>query len=362
MVNEGGNSSGGMSVVTIKDLAKLAGVSYSTVSKALNDSTSISAATKARIREIAQSEGYQKNLAATHLASGRTRLVGVALVEVNNPTFSNLALHLHRAFRARGYHMILAVSLDEVEVLSRLRVEGLILWEDVMRTHPGVVSRIHSWKIPAFILGTDDVLEVPHMRFDRKAGILEAVRYLRSFGHDRIGIVGDSQEIKIRAFMEAMADLGLEEISGEYLFPSEPTWEGGYRALKYARRDRPLPTAFIGLNNLVTKGALRALLERGYAVPRDISLIGYDNLPDMQFAEVPITTVGPLLEDIAETAAAVMVSLIEKQTTETVVVIDPVLIARASVSECRPSADPEEGEKRVTVTEPAIEEVSTKFL
>lgn len=328
-------------MVTIKDIARLAGVSYSTVSKALNDSPSISTATKNRIVEIAKSEGYEKNLSASHLASGRTHLVGVALVEVNNPTFSNLALHLHRAFRSRGYHMILAVSLDEVEILSRLRVEGLILWEDVMRTHPGEVNRLKAWDAPSFILGTDDVLDVPHMRFDRKAGILEAVHYLRSFGHERIGIVGDSQEIKVRAFLEAMEELGLAEISGEYLFASEPTWEGGYRALKYARRDRPLPTALIGLNNLVTKGALRALLERGYAVPHDISLIGYDNLPDMQFAEVPITTVGPLSEDIAETAAEVMVSMIEGKPTSTMVVVDPVLIVRASVSECNPPPDPE---------------------
>lgn len=334
MVGMGATHTGGTHVVTIKDIAKLAGVSYSTVAKALNDSPSISSATKQRITTIARSQGYQKNLSASQLASGSSCLVGVALVEMNNPTFSHLALSLHRAFRNRGYHMILAVSLDEVDVLRRLRVEGLILWEDVMRRYPGVLSQLITWEAPTVILGTDDVLEVPHLRFDRKAGILEAVRYLRSFGHERIGIVGDSQEIKIRAFMEAMSELGLAEISEECLFPSEPTWEGGYRALKYARRDRPLPTAFIGLNNLVTKGALRALLEGGYSVPGDISLIGYDNLPDMQFAEVPITTVGPLLEDIAETAADMMIGMIEKHAARTVVVIEPVLIARASVGEC----------------------------
>ena len=219
-----------------------------------------------------------------------------------------------------------------------------------MRTHPGVVDRLKIWRTPAFILGSDDELEVPHMRFNRKAGILEAVHYLQSFGHKRIGIIGGSQEIKIRAFMEAMPDLGFEE-AGDYLFAAEPTWEGGYHALKYARRDRPLPTAFIGLNNLVTKGALRALLELGYSVPGDISLIGYDNLPDMQFAEVPVTTVGPLLEDIAETAAEVMISLIEHKQSSTSVVIEPVLIPRASVSECPPSreADPQ---PRAAVSQP----------
>jgi LacI family transcriptional regulator len=238
-------------MVTIKDIARLAGVSYSTVSKALNGYPSVSEATRQRIMEIARSQGYQKNLIASQLSSQSSRLVGVALVEVNNPVFANLALLLHRAFRARNYHMILAVSLEEVETLSQLRVGGLVLWEDVLRTHPGVVGRIKTWSTPAFILGTDISLDVPHMRFDRRAGMREAMNYLQSFGHQRIGIIGGSQESKVRAYMEIMEELGTSSSVEDAWFPCEPTWEGGYRALKYARRDRPLPTALIGLNNLV---------------------------------------------------------------------------------------------------------------
>ena len=323
-------------MVTIKDIAELAGVSYSTVSKALNDSPLVKPETKKRILEIAKSQGYQRNLLARHLVSGRTRLIGLVLADVSNPTFSTLAKYLHRALREKEYRMILAISAEEAELLTQLRVDGLILWGHVIRTHPALLDEVQTWTAKALVLGADEALPLPSLRFDRRAGISEAVQYLQSFGHRRIGFVGSSQEIKIRAFVDALSRLDLE-VSPDCLFPAEPTFEGGYRALRYARPDKPLPTAFIGLNNLVTKGALRALLEMGYRVPFDVSLVGYDNLPDMQFAEVPVTTVGPVLEEVADATAEAIIALIEGHERPPIEVFPPVLIPRASVMERKTS-------------------------
>ncbi len=320
-------------MVTIRDIAGIAGVSYSTVSKALNDSPLVKPETKQRIIQIARDQGYQKNLVATHLASGRTRLIGLVLDNVSNPVFATMANHLHWALRARGYHMMLTISPEDVELLSQLQVDGLILWGDVLRTHPQSLEYLQMHQRATIVLGADEDPGAPSIQFDRRAGLLEAVKYLQEFGHRHIGIIGSTQEIKIRAFMEALKALGLEAQS-DYLFPGELTWEGGYRALKSASRNRPFPTAFIGLNNLVTKGALRALLELGYTVPTDVSLVGYDNLPEMQFAEVPVTTVGPLLEEAANRASALIVSLIEGTSSRPPIVIRPVLTPRASLSEC----------------------------
>jgi LacI family transcriptional regulator len=228
--------------------------------------------------------------------------------------------------------MVLAISPEEMDLLAELRVDGMVLWADVVESHPHSLEALVQIGRPAVVLGVDEALSVPHIRFDRKAGIFEAVQYLKSFGHRRIGIIGSSQEIKIRAFLEALAQLGLDW-PGDHLFPAESTFEGGYRAIKFARRDRTFPTAFIGLNNAITKGALRALLELGHKVPDDCSLIGYDNLPDMQFAEVPVTTVGPLLEEVADIAVDYLLRLIEEGETPQPVVVPPVLIPRASVAE-----------------------------
>ena len=317
-------------MVSIKDIAERAGVSYSTVSKALNDSPLVKEETKRRILEIARSMGYQRNLLARHLVSGRTRLIGFGLVNLGNPIFANLTIELHRALAALDYRMVIAISPDEIDLLNQMRADGLVIWADLVSRHPHLMEELGRWQAKTLVIGTDEPVPLPHVRFDRRAGIAEAVRYLRSFGHRRIGFIGSSQEIKVRAFLEAVEQAGLQP-SPDWLYPAEPTFEGGYRAIRYARPDVPMPTAFIGLNNLITKGALRALLELGYRVPQDVSLIGYDNLPDMQFAEVPITTVGPSLEEVADFAAHRVVDMINGKPGPDAHVIQPILIPRASV-------------------------------
>lgn len=321
-------------IVNIKDIAKLAGVSYSTVSKALNDSPLVKSATKQRILAIAERYGYQRNLLATQLVSGKTRLIGLVLDDVSNPVFAHLAKDLNQALRSRDYRMLMAISPDGVALLNQLRVDGLILWGELIHAHPEILEAFSGLRMPAFILGTDETLTVPHISIDRESGIHEAVRYLTAYGHRRIGIVGNAQEIKVKAFVEAIVKMGLQ-VHPDWLIPAESTWEGGYRAMRDIQFHADSPTAFVGLNNLITKGVLRALLERGYSVPGDVSLIGYDNLPEMQHAEVPITTVGPSLEAMCTQSADLMITLIERRVHANPVILEPVLVERSSVARCR---------------------------
>ncbi len=321
-------------MISIKDIAKLAGVSYSTVSKALNDSPLVKPSTKRHILEIAERHGYQKNLLATQLASGRSKLVGLVLNNLSNPVFVNIANDLRKELVDLKYQMLLAISPDGVDLFNQLRVEGIIVWGDLVRDCPEMLRSVSTLRVPRFVLGTDESLAIPHVLIDRRAGIHAAVRYLTTYGHRRIAFVGDSQEIKVHAFEEAVRDMGLE-FSKDYLIPAESTWEGGYRAIKsYKLGTETSPTAFIGVNNLLTKGMLRGLLEMGYSVPEDISVIGYDNLPDMQNAEVPITTVGPSLEEMTKQSARLMATLIEDPNHAYPVVLQPTLIERASVAQC----------------------------
>ncbi|MCY0880110.1 MAG: LacI family DNA-binding transcriptional regulator [Firmicutes bacterium] len=328
-------------MVTIRDIARLAGVSYSTVAKALNDSPLVKPETKQRILEIAESQGYQQNLLAKHLATGRSRIVGIVLTDLGNPLFATMAHELERAFGVRGYHVMITASPQGVQLLSQLRVDGLIVWSDVLEKHPETVEYLHRRLVPSVILGSNNQqsLALPQIVFDRRAGIIEAVQYLKSMGHQRIGIIGNTnlQEIKVQAFLEVLSETSPQP---QLFFPAELTWHGGYRAIHAAHWDREGPTALIGLNNLVTKGALRALIEQGIRVPEDMSLVGYDNLPDMECLEVPVTTVGPPLEEVARVASEFMLSWLKKDSGSTppepIRTIPPVLIARSSV--CPPQS------------------------
>jgi LacI family transcriptional regulator len=186
-------------------------------------------------------------------------------------------------------------------------------------------------RVPCFVLGAEDNPDAPYIKIDRKGGICKAVEYLMSYGHRRIGFIGDSQEIKVQGYKEALYRNELE-FSNEDILPAYATWEDGYMAMRNYNFTANSPTAFIGLNNLITKGAMRALFEKGFNVPKDISLIGYDNSPDMQYVEVAITTVGPSLEELTSQAADLIVSLVQGENVAYPVVIESKLYERNSVA------------------------------
>ncbi len=321
-------------MITIKDIAKLAGVSYSTVSKALNGNPLIKPATRKKVMEIAEKHNYRKNIMATQLSSGRSHIIGFVLDELSNPLFANISKNLHLELKKRGYQMILVVSTDGYDIFSQLRVDGCIFWDYRLDKSDPFMKDFSNLHIPWFLLGADENPNSPYIKIDRKEGIYKAVEHLQELGHSRIGFIGNSQDVKVAGYKEALARKGLE-VHEEYVLPAYSTWEDGYMAVRNYRFHQGSPTAFIGLNSMVTKGALRALLEAGLKVPEDISLIGYDDLPEMQYAEVALTTVGPPLDELAVQAAELIVSLIKKETVSYPVVIQPLLHERSSVARCK---------------------------
>ncbi|MCG7381551.1 LacI family DNA-binding transcriptional regulator [Paenibacillus sp. ACRRY] len=318
-------------LITIKDIAKLAGVSYSTVSKALNGDPRIKPATRQKVLAVAEKHQYRKNILAQQLSTGRSNIIGFVLDELSNPLFSNISGILHAELKQRGYQMILVVADDGVDVFSQLRVDGCILWDYALENRDAFWKKFSTLNMPCFVLGTDETPNSPYIKVDRKEGIFKAVEHLNSLGHTRIGFIGNSQNIKLEGYREALQRTNLK-YEEDYVLPAHSSWEDGYFAIRNYTFGPKAPTAFIGLNNLVTRGALRALLEAGYNVPREISLIGYDDLPDMQYAEVALTTIGPALDELAVQAAELIVSLIRNEEVDYPVVIQPKLNHRNSTA------------------------------
>jgi len=230
--------------------------------------------------------------------------------------------------------MILVVADDGVDVFSQLRVDGCILWDYALDNRDAFWKKFATLNMPCFVLGTDEAPNSPYIKIDRKEGLYKAVEHLKSLGHSRIGFIGNSQHVKLEGYREALQRTGLT-FNEDDVLPAHSSWEDGYFAIRNYTFGAESPTAFIGLNNLVTRGALRALLEAGYSVPRDISIIGYDDLPDMQYAEVALTTIGPPLDELAAQAAELIVSLIRDERVDVPVVIQPKLNLRNSTATCR---------------------------
>lgn len=321
-------------MLTIKDIAKLAGVSYSTVSKALNQDPRIKPATRRKVLDIAEKHGYRKNILATQLVSGKSRIIGFVLGELSNPLYPLIAKMLDAELNKRGYRMISVLSSEGIDLFYQLKVDGCIVWDSTASRVLEQMRGSSSASIPCFILTPVDDPDSPYMKIDRKEIIGKAIDYLVSYGHKRIGFIGNTQEIKLQGYKEGLERNGLQ-YSAEHILPANSTWEDGYLAMLNYRFTSESPTAFIGLNNLVTKGAMRALLQKGLKVPGHVSLIGYDHLPDMQHAEVAITTVGPSLEELTSQAADQIIALVSGEAVEQPLVIEPRLYERNSVAKPR---------------------------
>ncbi len=320
-------------MATIKDIAKATGVSNSTVSKALNNSPLVKPTTKRLILEIAQQLNYRKNMHASQLVSGKSNLIGLVLQEMGNPLFTHLASQINTALMEAGFEMVISLSSHGLDLLERLKVEGIIYWGDIeAKSH--LSSGIQSLSVPMLVVGNHSLPRVPCLQVDRGLGIKKAMEYLLSFGHRRIGLIGNTQAEKLNSYMSVVQDYGLE-FHDHYVLPSNTTWRGGYSSVLAYEMNIHSPTAFIGINNLVTRGALRAFLERGLTVPTEISLIGYDDLPDMDQTEVPLTTVGPSLDRIAHVSAQMIADLIGGEPLTMTQVIEPVMYVRKSVGFCK---------------------------
>lgn len=308
--------------VTIKDIARLAGVSYSTVSKALNDSPLVKPETKRRIIELAEQLGYEPNTAAQSLVSRRTMTVGALIPSFERTALTALISRIHEHMARSGYDVILSI-LDPpaaVKLFQRLHVDGIIVFEDITPE----ASRIEPivTEIPVVSIGPSHITSHRYALVDvqRKHAVKQAVHYLAGLGHRRITYVGDARESdskqqeKIAGFMEGAFECGLTSSEAKIVNSGGNTWHNGFEAGLKLLEQKDRPTAVITGAFDVTSGFLRAVLDGGIHIPKDMALISYDHVPQLEKLDVPITAVGAPVERMAERIAATLVEIMgEKQ-------------------------------------------------
>ncbi|GGI95326.1 catabolite control protein A [Alicyclobacillus cellulosilyticus] len=316
-------------MATIRDIARLAGVSYSTVSKALNDSPLVKPATKQRILEIARAVNYQKNIPAAQLATGKSMVVGIVFEDIANPLFAHMAARLIDRFDENGYQAILSMAAQAGKLYRHLCVDGILYWGGAM--NPSAVSELQDTAVPVVVFGADDHHHLPSVTVDRAEGIRMAIHHLVEQGHRRIGFVGRAEGVKFQAYIDGLNNLGLPH-QPAWVLHCHHTWREAYTAMLQCDMGADAPTAWIGSNNQVARGALRALLHRGLRVPEDVSLVGYDDLPEMELEEVPLTTVGPALDDVVTNAVTLLMAAIRHEATVQTVRLMPKLHIRNSVA------------------------------
>lgn len=284
---------------TIKDVAQHAKVSVASVSRAINGSGGISDATRERILRAARKLRYTPHGAARSLITRRTHTVGVVLPDMHGEFFSELIRGIDRAARARGLHLLVSSSHgDAVEAAAALRamhgrVDGLL----VMSPHADAefldANLPHG--APLVLMNTrPTAAQHPLFAVDNFGGASAMMKHLVGRGHRQIALIAgpegnfEAQE-RLRGYRDALAQLlpGTEEMVLYGDFTEESGWHVGKQLLALADR----PTAVFASNDMMAIGCMFALNEAGVAVPREIAVTGFDDIPIARYVSPPLTSV-----------------------------------------------------------------------
>lgn len=308
--------------VAAKDVAKLAGVSASTVSRVLNGATAplISEETAQRIYKAAAELGYTPDPIARALRSKRTNLLGLIVREIADPFFARFIAHLSIQARDQGYQIILGHAYSDPRQALRMssvfderHCDGVLILGDLRDDEGALQSMVqHSHAIVALCRGQAPS-GVATVNTDNTAGARALLNLLHGFGHRQIGFIdggwlGDVQERR-EAFVNYIAERRLPAFSGQ-IQAEDNTMEGGYRAMCRLIENPVRPTAVVASDDLMAVGALRAAHEAGVRVPHDISIVGFDDLEIAQFITPTLTTARQPVEEMSRHALQILIKLI----------------------------------------------------
>jgi LacI family transcriptional regulator len=302
---------------TIKDVARAAGVSVASVSRALNGHDSVTDETRARILKAANDLRYVPHAGARSLITRRTDTVGVLLPDLHGEFFSELIRGMDIAARVSGRHLLISSSHGSASEAAQAiltlqgRVDGLL----VMSPHAD--TRMLAANLPEalpIVLMNTRIASGSYaaLSVDNYGGAAAMMRYLVDGGYRRIAFIGgpaqnfDADE-RLRGYRDALA----AEHAVETILPGDFSEASGYKAgLELcARRDRP--DAIFAANDIMALGCLFALTEHGLRVPDDIALAGFDDVPIARFASPPLTTVRVRIVDLGRRAFERLVAEID---------------------------------------------------
>jgi len=295
---------------TIKDVAKAAGVSVASVSRALNGHDNVTADTRKRILHAADSLRYMPNGAARSLITRRTQTIGAVLPDLHGGFFSELIRGMDAAARARGLHLLVSSShgsASEVGVVLRTllgRVDGVLIMSPHADAHT-LAANLPS-ALPSVLMNTRmRGSAYRSLSIDNHGGAYSMMQHLVRGGHRRIAFIGGPQhnfdaDERLRGYTDAMAALLPKQAAR--ILPGDFSEESGYRAGVAVADLDARPDAIFAANDMMAVGCLFALGELRIRVPQDIAVVGFDDIPIARYVNPPLTTMRVRIADMGRDA------------------------------------------------------------
>ncbi|WP_318436928.1 substrate-binding domain-containing protein [Photobacterium leiognathi] len=335
-------------MATMKDVAKLAGVSTSTVSHVINKTRFVSEEISERVNKAAKELNYYAPSAlARSFKVNRTKTIGMLVTTSTNPFFGEVVKGVERSCYQQGYSLILCNTEgdhqrmhESINTLLQKRVDGLILMcatlegehFDIFEHYADIPVVVMDWGPMQF---TSDKIQDNSLR-----GGYMAAKYLIDAGHSEIGCITGpldriQAEMRYNGYLQAMDEAG---------FSVEPSWvveadfecEGGYNAFAQLHANGTLPSALVVANDMMAMGVINAANELGIQIPEQLSIIGYDDIHIAKFMSPSLTTIHQPKYRLGQAAVETLLTrLDEPETAPRIIELEPTLVERNSVKSLR---------------------------
>ncbi|WJV56186.1 ribose operon transcriptional repressor RbsR [Prodigiosinella aquatilis] len=327
----------------MKDVARLAGVSTSTVSHVINNNRFVSDAIRNKVMNVVDQLNYAPSAVARSLKINQTRTIGMLLTASSNPFYAEVVRGVERCCYERGYSLILCNTEGDhdrmsrsLETLLQKRVDGLLLMctesympsPDILRRYPSIPTVMMDW---APFEGSSDVIKDNSLQ-----GGEMATNYLISQGYQKIACIAGPQDKttaynRLVGYRNAMNQAGLS-VFDDYVMVGDFEFETGFRAMQQLLLLKDRPDAVFTSNDAMAVGVYHALYQAGLSVPDDMSVVGYDDIELARYMSPPLTTIHQPKDELGELAIDTLLHRLEHPDTEpNVLVLTPELIVRESV-------------------------------
>ncbi len=333
--------------VTLKDVAKEAGVSYQTVSKVLQGQGTVSPETEARIRAVVQQLGYQPDVRARNLRVRRSHLIGYSWrpepPDLYNPILEKFLQSVMQTAEASDYHILTFAWQQEPDQITGYDklvqsnwVDGIIL-SSVEFNDPRV-AHLMKMNFPFVAFGrANPEWEFPYVDVDGGAGIRQVTEHLIAQGHRRIGVLAWPEasrtgEDRLQGYYQAMQQAGIA-VAAAWIMRGENTVTAGFEMAQRWLQRSPTerPTALVCMSDTMAVGAINAAHNLGLTVGRDVSITGFDDAPLIQYIQPPLTTVRQPIWEVGRRIINLLFQLMAgKEPPERQILLPPRLIIRQS--------------------------------
>ncbi len=327
---------------TIEDVARIAEVSIATVSRAIHTPDKVAKSTRQRVNQAIAITGYTTNAMARSLRMGRSNMILILAPDIGDPNFSSTLIGLENEARAHGYGVLIGHTqndpergLEYLKFLSSGQATGLVLFTG----HEPFGHQVLGQRLPPSVAVFEPVFgsKISYVGVDDVAGARKAAEHLLSAGHRSIAFIGDSKtrlgHQRRRQGFDIALDAARIPPHQRFVLEGEGTIESGRLAVEQLFMRDQLPSAFMCVNDATAVGVLNGLTARGYDLPHDFSVIGFDDVPQATYVNPALTTIRQPRTAIGRQAMSLLIKSLGDRTMERQeILLMPDLIVRGSVT------------------------------